>query len=62
MMRQRMWSLMPEARMSRAISEGLVNLDTVDMGPLLSLRAVVMKPVRDQNFSMVRIVQPCASL
>ena len=33
----------PEARMSRAISEGLVSLDTVDMGPLFSLRAVVMK-------------------
>ena len=33
----------PEDRMSRAISEGLVSLDTVDMGPLFSLRAVVMK-------------------
>ena len=28
----------PEASMSRAISEGLVSLDTVDMGPLFSLR------------------------
>ena len=33
----------PEARMSRAISEGFVSLDTVEMGPLFSLRAVVMK-------------------
>ena len=33
----------PEARMSRAISESFVSLDTVDMGPLFSLRAVVMK-------------------
>ena len=33
----------PEAGMSRAISEGFVSLDTVDMGLLFFLRAVVMK-------------------
>ena len=33
----------PEARMSGAISEGLVSLDTVDEGRLFSLRALVMK-------------------
>ena len=31
----------PEARMSRAISEGLVSFDTVDMGPLFSWHTVV---------------------
>ena len=33
----------PEATMTRAISEGLVSLDTVDMGHLFSACAVVMK-------------------
>ena len=33
----------PEATMTRAISEGLVSLDTVDMGHLFAARAVVMK-------------------
>ena len=50
----------PEARMSRAISGGLVSLDTVDVGRLFSLSAVVMKSppkfLRGAHRAAMRIV------